>query len=603
MKNHRFHFLFTAFSLALFSVLSSKQPAIASNQTDLIGAAQQALLTANDPGTSDAFGWSVAISGDRAVIGAPNEDPDLGGGQVSDAGAVYVFVKDGYNWVQEAKLTANDGAANDLFGVDVDIDGTTVVIGAVGEDPNTIDNAGAVYVFNRLGGIWYQQAKLVASDFAEEDSFGTSVAIDNFTIIAGAPGHDDGIFTDMGAAYLFKQNGSQWDQHVKLTAPIPGFSDLFGSSVAIDSKRVVVGAPMVNPLGSGTGAAYVFDGSKNWKFETQLLAEDGRSGDNFGNEVAISRDTVLVGARFADPEINKNRVTNAGAAYVFSPGDTTWEQRAQLLPDASSAFAHFGNSVAIDGGRILIGANSSTRDSVLRAGQAYLFSGQNSQWTQQTRIFAEYAIRDDAFGQAVAMQGNSLVVGANGRSTDLFVDAGEVYVYGVASVLLPNTGFAPGLNTTLPIQPADLEYTAVAGVTLEIPSLNISMPISSVPKLGEGWDVRWLDGQAGYLEGTAFPTWAGNTGIAAHATLSNGQAGPFAELENLSWGERFSIHAWGQEYIYEVRSNGRVSPTSSGVLAQEDYDWVTLITCEGFDEAQSKYEWRTVVRAVLVDVR
>ncbi|KAA3645690.1 MAG: sortase [Chloroflexi bacterium] len=603
MKYLRLNLLLATLSLVLFSTLNSNQTTFASNQSDLIGAAHQALLIANDPGTSDAFGWSVAISGNRAVVGAPNEDPDFGGGPVSDAGAVYVFVKDGFTWVQEAKLTADDPDANDLFGIDVDIDGNTIVIGAVGEDPNTTDNAGAAYVFKRLGGVWYQQAKLVASDFDEEDSFGTSVAIDGFTIVVGAPDHDDGVFVDMGAAYIFQQNGSQWDQQIKLGPVIPSFSHLFGTSVAIDSRRVVVGATMVNPLGSGTGTAYVFDGNRNWKFEAQLIAEDGRSGDNFGNEVAISGDTAVVGARFADPSDGRNRITNAGAAYVFSPADVGWEQRAVLTSDNAAAFEHFGHSVSIDGGRILIGANSSTRDNVLRAGQAYLFSGRLDSWTQQTRVFAEYAIRDDAFGQAVALQGNNMLVGANGRSTDLFVDAGEVYVYGLASVLLPATGFAPDTITDLPIQPVENEYTAVTGITLEIPSLNVSLPISSVPKIGEGWDVRWLEGQAGYLEGTAFPTWAGNTGIAAHVTLSNGGDGPFAELEKLIWGERFSIHAWGQEYVYEVRSNGRVSPTSSGVLAEEDYDWVTLITCEGFDESLGEYEWRTVVRAVLVEVK
>ena len=603
MKYYRLILSLAIISLGLFPIFHSDQTTYAANQSELIGAAQQALLIANDPGTSDAFGWSVAISGNRAVVGAPNEDPDFGGGPVSDAGAVYVFVKEGFTWVQEAKLTANDPDANDLFGIDVDIDGNTIVIGAVGEDPNTTDNAGAAYVFKRLGGVWYQQAKLVASDFDEEDSFGTSVAIDDLTIVVGAPNHDDGIFVDLGAAYVFQQNGSQWDQQIKLGPVIPGFSHLFGTSVAIDSRRIVVGATMVNPLGSGTGTAYVFDGQRNWKVEAQLIAEDGRGGDNFGNEVAISGDIAVIGARFADPSDGRNRITNAGAAYVFSPGDVGWEQRAALISDNPAAFEHFGHSVAIDGNRILVGANSSTRDNILRAGQAYVYSGQLNSWTQQTRVFAEYAIRDDAFGQSVALQGNNMLVGANGRSTDLFVDAGEVYVYGLATVLLPATGFAPDEITKLPDQLYGVDYTVVAGISLEIPSLDVSLPISSVPRIGEGWDVRWLEGQAGYLEGTAFPTWAGNTGIAAHATLSNGGDGPFAELEKLSWGERFSIHAWGQEYIYEVRSNGRVSPTSSGVLAEEEYDWVTLITCDGFDESQGEYQWRTVVRAVLVEIK
>ena len=168
---------------------------------------------------------------------------------------------------------------------------------------------------------------------------------------------------------------------------------------------------------------------------------------------------------------------------------------------------------------------------------------------------------------------------------------------------LPATGFAPGVQTSLPAQPAGLAYQDTGAMTLEIPSLDVRMEIVGVPQSGDGWDVRWLEGRAGYLEGTAFPTWQGNTGLAGHAVLPEGQPGPFARLNTLAYGDRVIIHAWGQRYIYEVQDNSMVAPDQLEVLNHEDLDWVTLITCQSFDPVSGKYRWRRVVRAVLVDVQ
>ncbi len=168
---------------------------------------------------------------------------------------------------------------------------------------------------------------------------------------------------------------------------------------------------------------------------------------------------------------------------------------------------------------------------------------------------------------------------------------------------LPDAGFAPNRVTFLPPQPESLRYFSYSDMWLEIPKLNVSIPIVGVPLTENGWDVSWLGGNAGYLNGTAFPTWAGNTGITAHTILPNGLDGPFAHLDQLVWGDKVVIHAWGLRYVYEVRFVRQVSPQSTGtVLGHEILDWVTLITCDFYDEVLRQYLTRVVAQAVLVSV-
>ncbi len=168
--------------------------------------------------------------------------------------------------------------------------------------------------------------------------------------------------------------------------------------------------------------------------------------------------------------------------------------------------------------------------------------------------------------------------------------------------VLPATGFAPNVITTLPEQPAEKAY-ALTDVRLEIPSLAVNVPIVGVPVVDEEWNLSWLDKNAGWLNGTAFPSWKGNSVLTAHVGLSNGKPGPFANLGSLKWGDQVIVHVNGQKYIYEVRANRLVSPSSvSSVTKHEEYPWLTLITCKSYDEKTGEYTYRTVIRAVLVKV-
>jgi LPXTG-site transpeptidase (sortase) family protein len=166
---------------------------------------------------------------------------------------------------------------------------------------------------------------------------------------------------------------------------------------------------------------------------------------------------------------------------------------------------------------------------------------------------------------------------------------------------LPETGFTPGVITRLPTQPAELNYTDLGDLWLAVPKLGVLAPIVSVPALGDSWDVTWLGAAVGHLEGSAFPTWQGNTVLTAHVWDAYNQPGLFVALKQLRYGDRVQIHAWGSVYTYEVRTNLLVRPDNLLPLAHKDHDWVTLLTCQGYDEAQGSYYFRRAVQAVLVD--
>ncbi|MDW8278734.1 MAG: DUF4082 domain-containing protein [Anaerolineales bacterium] len=170
-------------------------------------------------------------------------------------------------------------------------------------------------------------------------------------------------------------------------------------------------------------------------------------------------------------------------------------------------------------------------------------------------------------------------------------------------VLIPATGFEPGILTDLPAQPASKMYTAYSGLILEIPRLGVKVEIVGVPFTEQGWDVTWLYKQAGYLHGSAFPTTAGNSVITAHVWDALNRPGPFYGLKDLVYGDKIIVRAWGKVFTYEVQSNARISPRSIyQVMKRETLSWLTLVTCETFDADKGNYLYRRMVRAVLVSV-
>jgi LPXTG-site transpeptidase (sortase) family protein len=167
---------------------------------------------------------------------------------------------------------------------------------------------------------------------------------------------------------------------------------------------------------------------------------------------------------------------------------------------------------------------------------------------------------------------------------------------------LPTTGFAPGVITQLPEQPAEKAYDE-GEMVLEIPRLGVKMDIVGVPVVDDEWDTTWLNQDAGWLEGSAYPTWDGNTVLTGHVWDAFNQPGPFAKVKTLRYGDQVRIHAYGMTYIYEVRDNNLITARNTQkVLQHEELDWVTLLTCEFYNPLTDGYLFRRMVRAVLVQV-
>jgi len=201
---------------------------------------------------------------------------------------------------------------------------------------------------------------------------------------------------------------------------------------------------------------------------------------------------------------------------------------------------------------------------------------------------------------------------SNVFSTERFYDPGDpINVYGTSSTLvlgglgavnIPDTGFAPNAKTDLSNVPLESYSTLAGNIWFEIPSLGVRTTIVGVPLRKGNWNVSWLGRQAGWLEGSAFPTWDGNSVVTGHVYLSNGLPGPFVNLSQLKYGDTIIVHANGQKYTYEVRANKVVNPNDASVFKHEERSWVTLVTCKEYDEKTDSYRKRVVIRAVLLKV-
>ena len=320
-------------------------------------------IMASDGAVDDWFGISVSISGDYALVGAYQDD-DNG----DRSGSAYVFKRSGTSWVQEAKLLPSDGAEVDNFGKSVSISGDYAVVGALLDDDNGT-NSGSAYVFKRTGTSWVQEAKLLASDGVADDEFGKSVSISgDYTVVGALLDDDNG--TNSGSAYVFKRTGTSWVEEAKLLASDGATNDQFGFSVSISGDYAVVGATDDDDNGSGSGSAYVFKRTgTSWVEEAKLLASDGAEGDLFGGSVSISGDYTVVGAHQDD-----DNGTNSGSAYLFKRIGTSWAQEAKLLASDGLLDDVFGFSVSISGDYAVVGSVWDD-DNGTNSGSAYVYNG------------------------------------------------------------------------------------------------------------------------------------------------------------------------------------------------------------------------------------
>ncbi|HAS43743.1 MAG TPA: hypothetical protein DCS93_24895 [Microscillaceae bacterium] len=373
---------------------------------------QVSKILASDGQSSDEFGRSVSISGNYAIVGAFKEDTGGYG-----AGAAYIYNYNGTNWVQEAKILASDAEEDDTFGYSVSISGDYAIVGAYEEETGG-NKAGAAYIFKRNGTTWTQEAKIQASDKQAYDYFGFSVAIDGDCVVVGAIQEDTG-GSDVGAAYIFKRNGTTWTQEAKIQASDKQKNDNFGESVSISGDYVIVGADKEDTGGNKAGAAYIFkrDGIA-WTQETKIQANDKEAFDSFGNSVSLSGDYAIVGA---------SGEGTTGAAYIFKRDGTTWTQEAKIQSNDIEAFDRFGSAVSISGDYAIVGATLEDTGGS-NAGAGYIFKRDGITWTQEAKIQANDRQGNDNFGSSVAISGDYVIIGADGEDAK-GSGAGASYIF------------------------------------------------------------------------------------------------------------------------------------------------------------------------------
>ncbi len=401
-------------ALALSAVLTASLPRA---QT-----VELAKLTASD-GTAGGFlGGSAALSGDRALIGAPFESNG-----VTSSGAAYVYERsDGGAWIEVAKLIASDGSAGDVFGYSVALSGDHALVGAFGDD-DFGTSSGCAYAFERAdSGAWLEIAKLTASDGAAFQFFGHAVALSGDRALVGAWGDDDlGPFS--GSVFVFERDGGgPWIEVAKLTASAGQPDETFGFSVALLGDRGLIGAPFRNTLTPPISSAYVFerDDGGSWLEIAKLTGSDGEAGDGLGLSVSLSADRAVVGAPDDD-----GVVQGIGAAYVFEPdGLGGWQETAKLTASDGTGLDLFGRSVSAAGDRILIG---SVQDDDLGSdsGAAYVFERDDGgAWLEVAKLLTSDGESGDNFGWSAWLARDRGLIGATGDD-ELGASSGSAYLF------------------------------------------------------------------------------------------------------------------------------------------------------------------------------
>ncbi len=470
-----------------------------------------AFIKASNTGASDQFGMSVAVWGDTMAVGANLEDSssvgindDQANNGAGDSGAVYVYVRTtAGTWAQQAYLKASNTGSGDQFGFSVSLSGDTMVVGAPLEDSaatgvngtqadNTSTNSGAAYVLVRSAGVWTQQAYLKASNTGADDRFGESVSISGDTIVVGARNEssaatgvngtqaDENAFQS-GAAYVFVRSGTVWSQQAYLKASNTGggngastptvAGDQFGQAVGVSGDTVVVGAQLEDSsaLGvdgnqadngaSNSGSAYVFIRSgTTWTQQAYLKASNTGSEDRFGLNVAVSGESVAIAATLEDSSSSgvnglqgDNNTADSGAVYLFTRSGTAWSQQAYLKASHPGVSDQFGIGLSLSGDSLLVGAfiedsgatgvnGNSADNSVADSGAAYLFLRDASGWKQKAYFKSWDPDPQDQFGRSVAVHSDTSVVsafiedssslGTSGNPNDNgAVSSGAVFVY------------------------------------------------------------------------------------------------------------------------------------------------------------------------------
>jgi hypothetical protein len=558
--------------------------------------------------TGDQFGRSVSINGDYAIVGAPAED--TGG---SNAGAVYVFKREGTTWSEIKKITASDSVDNDNFGYSVAIDGTYAIVGAVYENSSTgaayiyeapdivpklthdgynklsienntptattltydsntydlgtrtdvyIDKVGTydaaittsdkfALVSNVVGTVTQVDAvydytqmdtteqKITASDKQTSDEFGRSVSISSDYAIVGARGEDTG-GSAAGAAYIYVRSGTTWSQQQKIQASDKQASDYFGQSVSLSGDYAIVGAYSEDTGGTSAGAAYIYTRDPStgvWGSEQKIQANDKQTNELYGYSVSISGDYAIVGARDED-----TGGEDAGAAYIYKRDSSTgvWGSEQKIQASDKQSIDLFGYSVSISGDYAIVGSFYEDTGGT-NAGAAYIYTRDPSTgvWGSEQKIMASDAAAQDNFGNSVSISGDYVIVGAPYEDTG-FANAGAAYIY----TRDPSTGV---WGSEYKIQAGDRQANDNFGY-----SVSISGDYAIVGAYYE--DTGGTDAGAAYIFKREGTTWSEIKKITASDAAQGDEFGWSVAIDGTYAivGARYEDSYTGAAYIYEA---------------------------------------------------
>jgi hypothetical protein len=531
------------------------------------------------------FGWSVSISGDYAIVSANMEElTGSGGEKLPQAGAAYIFKKNQGgedNWGEIKRITASKPEFYDNFGSSVSISGEYVVVGAYLASKNAseaveISSAGGAYVFKKnQGGTdnWGQIKKLVASDRAENDQFGTAVAISGENIIVGSPfddltGPGNTVVKDAGSAYIFAKNqggSDNWGQVKKIIMPNLTKETHWGGSVSIDGDLTLIGYTDYSGVYTYPEAAYIFDkntgGANNWGLVKELVASQPFDGDEFGFSVSIKGDYAIVGARVEKEDANdQNTIKAAGSAYIFKRnqgGANNWGRVKKITASDRAYGALFGHAVAIDGETALASAwqeklDDKGNNSFDYAGAVYIFDlnqGGAGNWGFVKKSVIGEITPEDNFGYSVAISGNYAVVGSPYEDEDRYgryslPDAGAAYIF------FNNSGTWVQVRKLSPTTRAPQDHFG-ASVAINGQYIIVGAPQNDTDMIEEG-----------YLE---------NAGAAYIFFINQGEEGNWGQVKKVVASNRHANDFFGQSVAMSANVAAVGSPNTDGESGNNNY--------------------------------
>ncbi|MGJ8678514.1 MAG: hypothetical protein ACSHX0_13450 [Akkermansiaceae bacterium] len=453
-------------------------------------------LKSSNSETYDTFGNALAISGNTLVVSAELEDSNATGvnglqnnNSAGQSGAVYVFIKEGNTWTQQAYLKASNTQSSDIFGSSVAISGDTIVVGARGEDggsigingdqsDNSSSSSGAAYVFVRNNGIWTQQAYLKASNTDSGDFFGCAVSISGETIAVGAYSEDgdgsnqsDNSGIDSGAVYLFKRINNSWYQQAYIKAGNADSGDQFGTSVSIFGDTLFVGAPYEASGATGingdetdnskpqAGAVYGFEREAEiWNDDVYIKMNQVNS-SKFGSSINLSGDVVAVGA----PKGSSGSISGSGVS-IFYRNNRTWSHQVSIKrPSGVGGETGFGVSIGLSNGMALIGDAgfnlAPDGQSNILSGSAYLFSGIDPTEAPEIAI-----VNQDSF--SISLNGSIEIVTLQGKPEQFFLTIRNL---GTGTLSISSVSLSGTFESEFMLEPLAYPVTLIANQQASIP--------------------------------------------------------------------------------------------------------------------------------------